>query len=105
LDISPSTIDIQNGGSQVFVYTVSDINNNPLSKGTSISVIVEEGDITVFGEIDITLPDTQSGAYTQFTFTAVDSEPGTSDPQNAIITIQCSGPNGDESLSISGISR
>lgn len=105
LDISPNTIDIQNGGSQVFVYTVSDINNNPLAKGTSISVTVEEGDITVFGEIDITLPDTQSGAYTQFTFTAVDSEPSTSDPKNAIITIQCSGPNGDESLSISGISR
>ena len=105
LDISPSTIDIQNGGSQVFVYRVSDVNNNPLSKGTNISVTVEEGDITVFGDIDITLPDTQSGAYTQFTFTAVDSEPGTSDPKYAVIKIQCSGPNGDESLSITGVSR
>ena len=105
LDVSPSTIDIQNGDSQFFNFTVSDVNNNPLSKGTRISVSVEEGDITLFGDIDITLPDTQSESYTQFTFTAVDSEPGTTDPKNAIITIQCSGPNGDESISISGISR
>jgi hypothetical protein len=105
LDISPSTIDIQNGGSQVFLFTVSDQNNNPLAKGTRISVSAEEGDITLFGDIDITLPDTQSETFTQFTFTAFDSEPVTTDPKNAIITIQCSGPNGDESLSISGISR
>jgi hypothetical protein len=84
---------------------VSDQNNNPLAKGTRISASVEEGDIILYGDIDITLPDTQSETYTQFTFTAIDSEPGTTDPKNAIITIQCSGPNGDESLSIFGISR
>ena len=105
LDISPSTIDIQNGESQLFLFTVSDQNNNPLAKGTRISVSVEEGDIILYGDIDITLPDTQSETYTQFTFTAIDSEPGATDPKNAIITIQCSGPNGDESRSISGISR
>lgn len=105
LDISPSTINIENGGSQVFIFYVGDINNNPLVKGTSISVSVEEGDITLFGDIDITLPDTQSRVYTQFTFTASDSEPGTTDPKNAVITIQCNGPNGNESLSITGISR
>ena len=105
LNISPSTINIENGGSQTFTFKVSDINNNPLVKGTNISVSVEEGDIALFGDIDITLPDTQSGVYTQFIFIASDSEPGTTDPKNAVITIQCSGPNGDASLSITGISR
>ena len=105
IDVSPTSIDIQNGGSQVFVYTVSDVNNNPLVKGTRISVSVENGDIDLSGDIDITLPDTQSQAYTQFSFTAFDSDPNTSEPMNAVITIDCSGPNGDESISISGVSR
>ena len=84
---------------------MSDINGNPLVKGTRISVTVEEGDVNLSGDIDITLPDTQSSVYTQFSFTAYDSEPGTELQQNAVIKIQCSSPNGDEVLSIPGITR
>jgi hypothetical protein len=84
---------------------VSDGNNNPLAKGNSISVTVEEGDIELSGDIDITLPDTQSGALTQFSFSAFDSEPDTLNTVNAIIKIQSTGPNGDESINIFGTSR
>jgi hypothetical protein len=105
ISVSPAVIDIQNGGSQAFTFTVSDGNNNPLAKGNSISVTVEEGDIELSGDIDITLPDTQSGALTQFSFSAFDSEPDTLNTVNAIIKIQSTGPNGDESINIFGTSR
>ena len=82
-----------------------DGNNNPLAKGNSISVTVEEGDIELLGDIDITLPDTQSEALTQFSFTAFDSEPDTLNTLNSIIKIQSAGPNGDESINIFGTSR
>ena len=105
ISVSPAVIDIQNGGSQAFTFTVSDGNNNPLAKGNSISVTVEEGDIELLGDIDITLPDTQSEALTQFSFTAFDSKPDTLNPVSAIIKIQSAGPNGDESINIFGTSR
>jgi hypothetical protein len=105
LNVTPNSINISNGGSQAFIFQVSDINVNPLAEGTGISVTVEEGDISLSGDIDITLPDTQSSVYTQFSFTAYDSEPGTELQQNAVIKIQCSGPNGDETISITGITR
>lgn len=105
ISVSPTLIDIQNGGSQTFTFTVSDGNNNPLAKGNSISVTVEEGNITLLGDIEFTLPDTQSEAFTQFSFSAFDSEPDTLNPVNAVIKIQSAGPNGDESLNIFGTSR
>ncbi len=105
LNVSPNSIDLQNGESQIFTFTVSDVNNNPLSKGTRISVSVEEGDVNVFGDIDLTLPDTQSRTYTQFTFTASDSKPLVEEQKNCLIKIECSGPNGNESLPITGVSR
>jgi len=105
ISVFPTLIDIQNGGSQIFSYTVSDGNNNPLAKGNSISVTVEEGNITLLGDIEFTLPDTQSETFTQFSFSAFDSEPDTLNPVNAVIKIQSSGPNGDESINIFGTSR
>jgi hypothetical protein len=105
ISVSPQQIDIQNGGSQTFTYTVSDGNNNPLAKGNSISVSVESGDIDILGDIDYTLPDTQSRAFTQFSFTAFDAKPDTLNPVSAIIEISTTGPNGDYSINIYGTSR
>jgi hypothetical protein len=103
--VIPTFIDIQNEGSQAFTFTVSDGNNNPLAKGNSISVTVEEGNISLLGDIDIILPDTQSESFTQFSFTAFDSEPDTLNPVNAVIKIQSTGSNGNESINIYGTSR
>ncbi|MHA2121396.1 MAG: hypothetical protein ACW990_09360 [Promethearchaeota archaeon] len=105
ISVSPTLINIQNGGSQGFTFTVSDVNNNPLAKGNSISVTVEEGNIALLGDTDFTLPDTQSEAFIHFSFSAFDSEPDTLNPVNALIKIQSSGPNGDESINIFGSSR
>jgi hypothetical protein len=105
INVNPTTFNIPNGGSQFFTYTISDVNGNPLAGGTTISVSVTEGELDLSGDIDISLPDTQSQFYTNFSFTAYDAEPGTEEPQNVIITIQTSGPNGNQSLDIFGTSR
>ena len=66
---------------------------------------VEKGDISLLGDIDFIMPDTQSRNFTQFSFTAFDSKPDTLNPVNATIKIQSTGPNGDESIKIYGTSR
>jgi hypothetical protein len=105
ISVNPTSIDILNGGSQFFNYIISDGNGNPLSEGQSITVKVNKGDIEVSGDIDIRLPDTQSTAFTMFSFTAVDSKPDTSKSQQAIIDIETSGPNGEKKISIYGTSH
>ena len=77
ITVDPNTFDIQNGGSQSFNFTVSDGNGNPMSAGQTISVKVNKGDLEVSGDVDVTMPDTQSKASTMFSFTAVDSKPDT----------------------------
>jgi hypothetical protein len=105
ISVSPPAIDIQNNSSQLFNFTVRDQNGNPLSEGTSIAVSVSEGNVGVTGSINVRLPDTQSSAYTIFSFTAYDSKPDTSFAKRAIIKIATTGPNGDAQVEISGTSR
>ncbi len=105
ITVNPTTFDIDNNGSQIFNYTVSDGNGNPLSEGTSISVTVSEGNLKVEGDIAVKLPDTQSKSYTMYSFTAYDSKPDTVNSAKGIIMIQTSGPNGDAQYSISGVSK
>ena len=102
ISIEPNTFNIANGGSQLFNYTVSDGNGNPLSEGTTISVTVSEGDLKVSGDVDVRLLDTQSKAYTFFSFTAYDAKPDTINSHQAIIEIEATGPNGDKKVSITG---
>lgn len=105
ITVEPNTFNISNGGSQIFNYTVSDGNGNPLSEGTSISVTVSEGDLKVSGDVDVNLPDTQSKGFTSFSFTAYDAKPDTVNLQQAIIKIETSGPNGDKKITITGNSE
>ncbi len=64
ITVTPTTFDIQNGGSQSFNYTVSDGNGNPMSEGQTMTVKVSEGDLKVSGDVDIKMLDTQSkGSY------------------------------------------
>ncbi len=71
ITVSPTSFDIQNGGSQSFNFTVSDGNGNPMSAGQTISVKVNKGDLEVSGDVAVTMLDTQSKSYTMFSFTAV----------------------------------
>lgn len=103
LSASPTTFSISEGGSQSFSYVISDQFSNPLSGGTSIKVTVDGEDVKAQGDIDVTLPDTQSRTWTQFNFIIWDTK---LDPENiltpVIITIKADGPNGKATVILPG---
>jgi hypothetical protein len=105
ISVNPTSINVANGGSQSFNYTVSDQNGNPLAGGTSISVSVEAGDIKAVGNVNEILPDTQSPSWTNFSFALVDSKPDTNFANQASVKISTNGPNGNLTYSISGVAR
>lgn len=104
LNISPTTFDIDNLGMQSFTYWVSDQNENPLASGTSIKVSIDGDNIKTFGNTDITLPDTQSRFWTQFSFSIADTD-SLVKPRPIGVTISVTGPNGANELTIMGSSK
>jgi hypothetical protein len=106
ISIQPSSgFAIPNGGSQTFIYTVSDQNGNPLSEGTSINVSVSGENIETLGTLDVDLPDTQSSSWTTFSFLVYDSQDTVTVVKPVSIEIATSGPNGGAVLGISGTSE
>ncbi len=104
IGISPTTFSIPNLGSQSFIYTVQDQNENPLAGGTTITVEVDGDNVKTTGENSVTLPDTQSKRWTQFGFTVSDTDTALlSRPVS--VKILTSGPNGGEQLSIGGTAK
>lgn len=102
LTISPTSVNIPNGGSQSFTYTVMDQNGNPLAPGNSYGVQVNtSGDAEAGGDVAVSMPDVQFG-NTSFQFTVVDSDPDEVNPSAITISVEVTGPNGRASLSISG---
>ncbi|MDZ7680192.1 MAG: carboxypeptidase regulatory-like domain-containing protein [Fodinibius sp.] len=71
LSVSPASADLQGLTEQSFSYTLQDENGNPLASGTSISVSVNNENLTVTGDTEVTLDDfNKSGAgKTEFNFT------------------------------------
>lgn len=104
LSASPSTVDLPHLGSQTFNYVLKDQNDNPLSSGTSVTVAVEGDNLKVTGDVNITLHDTQSRVWTQFSFTVVNKD-STSNVRPVNINISTDGPNGYAKLKISGVAR
>lgn len=104
LTITPTTFDVPNNGTQTFFYEVMDQNGNPLSSGTSISVTVNGKDLETGGDESVQLPDTQSKAWTQFSFTITDTD--TVPKSRAVnIKVTADGPNGKGTVSASGVVR
>lgn len=103
LSVTPTTVNIPNGGSQTFVYTVADANGNPIASGNTITVTAE-GNVKAQGDINIDMPDTQSRRWTQFSFTVLDADPAKSELAPVTIKIEVNGPNGKNSITISGTS-
>ncbi|MBT8378798.1 MAG: hypothetical protein KJN64_06195 [Ignavibacteria bacterium] len=101
VSINPTTINVPNGGFQTFTYTVNDQNGNPLSNGTSIKVTVEGESVDAQGDLDFTLPDTQSPSWTQFSFFVYDIA-DTVAVNPATIKIEVNGDNGQAFTTISG---
>lgn len=108
VSITPTTFDIPNVGSQSFTITVSDENGNPLAKGTTVVVTADAvtiDNISLQGQVDNELPDTQSQAWTQFSFSLFDAFPSTDEPMGVSLTIKVNGPNGIAEKTIIGSSR
>lgn len=104
LTLTPTTFDVPNNGTQTFFYEVKDQHGNPLSSGTSISVVVTGKDLESAGDISVELPDTQSKAWTQFSFSVTDTDT-LPKARNVHVKVTASGPNGKGAISASGIVR
>lgn len=102
LNVNPITFDIANGGSQAFTFSVHDLNGNPLTQGTKISVEASVG--SVVGNVDETIPDTHSAGWTSFSFVLMDDDAGELEPaKTCILTISVtSSSNGNASTIIVG---
>jgi hypothetical protein len=105
LNCSPLSFDIPNGGSQQFFYTLNDQNGNPLVEGTSISVSGQGKDFLLAGETEVTMPDTQSKSWTNFSFSISDAVDTTIAANKVVVTIKSVGSNGKSQMVISGIVR
>ncbi|MCB0729762.1 MAG: hypothetical protein KDC88_01915 [Ignavibacteriae bacterium] len=103
--LSPLTIDIANGGSQSFSYTVTDEFGNPLAPSNNYSVEVETGGTAeAAGDVSISMPDAQFG-YTNFSFSVIDTDPEKNEAAAITVTVKVNGPNGIASISASGVTR
>ncbi|OIP61592.1 MAG: hypothetical protein AUK34_04820 [Ignavibacteria bacterium CG2_30_36_16] len=105
IEVEPQSIDVPHLGSQSFNYIVRDQNQNPLSKGTSITVTVDGENVKVLGDTQISLPDTQSKFWTQFSFVIYDSNDSLNVVKSVSAKISVDGPNGTSSRTIYGIGR
>ncbi len=102
ITVSPTTVNIPNGGSQSFTYTVMDQNGNPLAPGNLYLVqVLTGGEAEAAGDISVTMRDVQFG-HTSFHFTVADSNPDENNLSPISINIVVNGPNGRASIAISG---
>jgi hypothetical protein len=114
ITVDPTTFNIPNNQSQTFNYSVFDYNGNPMAEGQSISVSLElpelSGDLSapeliLNGDINRNLPDTQSQAYTEFSFSLSvygGDEEDVATEMPVTIVISTTGPNGNLELKIQG---
>lgn len=105
LSIDPTSFAIPNGSAQTFTYTVQDENGNPLAGGTMITVSVGGSSVAASGDVAVTLPDTQSKTWTNFSFIVYDTVDTVDVVTPVTIDLTTTGPNGGEHISISGTSR
>lgn len=97
---APLTFNLPPLQSQLFNYTVSDQNKNPLVAGTNISVSTDVG--TLVGDKNIVLEDTQSRAYTQFSFVLTNANPDSVKTKDATVELKVTSQNGNANLIIRG---
>ncbi|NUO79091.1 Ig-like domain-containing protein [candidate division KSB1 bacterium] len=100
ISVTPRAFTLKPDSSRTFNYTVSDQNNNPLVAGTSITVSSSMGEVT--GDKGITLEDTQSRAFTNFSFTLTNSKPDSLKRKIATVVIQVNSLNGNGNVSFQG---
>lgn len=120
-NVSPSTFDIANTGSQSFTFRVSDALGHPLAEGTTITVTalippppsegIQQNQVSVaFGSNGaVTLPDVlfAGAGTTDFSFVIRDGTWGITDATPVTVVINVTGPNVGNSTAytFSGIVR
>jgi hypothetical protein len=97
----PETFDVPNGGSVTLTYRVRDANENPLTSGTTIAVSSTAG--TLGGDVEFTMPDTQSQSYTTFQVILSDSDTEQDRAEAATVTVSVRSQNGNRNASITGV--
>ena len=90
--------DIFNGGSQSFIYTVSDQNGNPITGNSTVTVTATAG--VVSGNTSVTIPDTQRGS-TVFGVTWQNNTATTGNISATLTVSVSSAPNGNVATSVS----
>ncbi len=104
-NVTPTTFNIPNGGSQSFSYDVSDENGNPLASGTGITVSAAGTNVASQGDVAVNLPDTQSKTWTHFSFLVYDTADTINVVNPCTITISVTSPNGNSQVTLTGTSR
>ncbi len=116
-NVSPTTFDIANGGSQSFTFTVSDGLGHPLAKGTKISVEaqvppppdpttpVNQVSVTFGIQGSVTLEDYlfPGPGTTQFGFNLRDGSTNVTIATPVNVTISVQSPNGEAYQTIGGV--
>ncbi len=100
VSVSPLSFTLEAYKSQVFTYTVSDQNLNPLVAGSSYAVSSNAGDVA--GDTQVIMGDTQSRDYTNFSFVLTNSRPDSVKAKDATVVIQVTSPNGNISARVTG---
>ncbi len=97
----PATFSIENGGYQDITVIVSDQCGNPLVAGSEIGISSSAG--VLVGNVEVTLPDTQSPGYTQFWVRLSDGDSNETDPPTGqSITVEVTSRNGNAGFVIFG---
>ncbi len=107
ITVTPETFDIPNAGDETFHYSVKDFNGNPMVPGTTIQVTVEGDEITVLGDVNITVGNpnpafSNLSELSDYTFIIDDANPEVDNDTPAQITIEVDGPNGSARKTITG---
>lgn len=92
--LNPSTFTIPANGAQTFELTVTDINDNPLPAGTTVSIEVAEGLEVTGGDIEIPNALLPGPGVSVFTFTVADIDDENSNVQDTNITVKVETPAG-----------
>ncbi|NGP87997.1 carboxypeptidase regulatory-like domain-containing protein [Fodinibius halophilus] len=105
INVSPTTLNISNGGGQTFTVTITDLNGYPMAANTEITVTPSEG-LSASGSItDLKLGDyfAPGPDRTEFEVTISDANPDETNPTEGNFTIKVVTPSGRESTrTISG---
>ena len=104
LTFNDTTFTIPVGASQEIKYRVRDLNGNPLTSGSTISVKAEPTNvIDLDGDKDITIPDTFDPTFTQFSVRLTDRRvTGLTQSVPVTVTITVASDNGDIKGSLGG---